>query len=158
MNQDRFVGIYVDVLNATVSEAIQKNLVLQAQVKIAEEEKSTLQKTLGEVSEQYKKAFQDKDIIISELQSKLDTLNRDKEVQEIEQFELKKSSQHISTFKNELSKARTEIERLNTLVEQQHATIAELRNTKSKKAKQKDTTIETVVDNSEQQIKDAGNF
>ena len=151
MNQDRFVGIYVDVLNATVSEVIHKNLVLQAQVKIADEEKAGLQKTLGEVIEQYKNVFQ-------ELQSRNDSLRRERELNEIEQGEQQKNSQHIETFKSELTKARTEIEQLKTLVEQQRQMIVDLSSNKNKETGSEVSNEIVIEDDTFEQVKDAGNF
>ena len=158
MNQDRFVGIYVDVLNATVSEAIHKNLVLQAQVKIADEEKAGLQKTLGEVTEQYKNAFQEKDRTIQELQSRNDSLRRERELQELENGEQRKNSQHIETFKSELTKARTEIEQLKTLVEQQRQMIVNLSSNKNKETGSEVSNEIVIEDDTFEQVKDAGNF
>ena len=42
MNQEKFVNTYIDLLNTTLSEAIQKNIVAQAQKKVFEEDLNDL--------------------------------------------------------------------------------------------------------------------
>lgn len=108
MNQEKFVNQYIDLLNATVSEAIHKNLVIQAQKRVVELELGEVRATIKDYEDALKKQ---NDEIVS-LKNELNVSRRETVVVGNEREELRKSIQHVDTFKNELVKTRSEIENL----------------------------------------------
>lgn len=109
MNQEKFVNSYIDLLNATITEAINKNLVIQAQKKVLEDELKEVKRKddlIASLRDSHAKE-------INDLKAQLNDARKQKEISSNEASELKKSVQHIDTFKNELSKERTEKENLN---------------------------------------------
>jgi hypothetical protein len=57
MNQEKFVNAYVELLNATLTEALQKNLVLQVQKKLIEEDTSSFDQTVLKLKEDSRSAL-----------------------------------------------------------------------------------------------------
>ena len=53
MDQEKFVSKYIEILNTTISEAIQKNIVAQAQ-------KNVLETELNELLQQHEKLLSEK--------------------------------------------------------------------------------------------------
>lgn len=106
MIQENFVNTYIEILSATVTEAIQKNLVLQAQKKITEQSLEEAKKSLEKENTSFTKLKQDFDDVIRQ---------RDKNAHEA--TEHKKNSEHIETFKNELVRCRKHNEELNVQVQ-----------------------------------------
>lgn len=113
MNQEKFINYYVELLTNTVTESVQKNLVLQT-------EKRVLDNTLKEMSEAFKnreieleKLLKEKQDEAESLRHQLSEMRKQKDVATLQSDELKKSINHSETFKNELLKERKENERLN---------------------------------------------
>lgn len=113
MNQEKFINYYVELLTNTVTESVQKNLVLQT-------EKRVLDNTLKEMSESFKnreieleKLLKEKQDEAESLRHQLSEMRKQKDVATLQSDELKKSINHFETFKNELLKERKENERLN---------------------------------------------
>lgn len=92
MNQEKFVNVYIDLLNSTLSEAIQKNIVAQAQNKVNENDLSELQKSFTEMQ-------QEKDARIRGLVEEINGTRRQigQLTTQIEQN--KTSSEHFETYK-----------------------------------------------------------
>lgn len=119
MNQEKFISSYIELLTATVTEAIQKNVVLQAQKKVLEEEIKSVENKdnlISSMRSEFEKQIQD-------LKSQLNDARKHKEIAVIENTELKKSSTHVDTFKNELSKTRAEVFTLNKTIEDKDSLI-----------------------------------
>jgi chromosome segregation ATPase len=118
MNQEKFVGVYIDLLNSTLSEAIQKNIVAQAQNKVNENDLSELQKSFNEMQ-------QEKDARIRGLVEEINGTRRQigQLTTQIEQN--KTSSEHFETYKNELVNCRKKNEDLIALIEQKDKLIAD---------------------------------
>jgi chromosome segregation ATPase len=119
LNQEKFVNSYIDLLNATVNEAINKNLVIQAQKKVLEDELKEVKRKddlIASMKDSHAKE-------ISDLKSQLNDARKQKEISSNESNELRKSVQHVDTFKNELSKERTEKENLNKQLSQKNSEI-----------------------------------
>lgn len=91
---DQFINVYVELLNSTLMEAFNKNLVLQAQNKISEQEILTLKESNSKLVNN----SQELDSIRNQLSIAQNDLNVSRN-----------SNQHLETFKSELLKAREEI-------------------------------------------------
>lgn len=112
MNQEKFVNSYIELLTATVTESIQKNLVLQTQNKVAEQELKEVLENLNSSDKKYKEEIKSKQNDIDSLRHQLEEMRKQKDVSVAESVELKKNIDHIGTFKDELVKSRKENETL----------------------------------------------
>lgn len=172
MNQEKFVSSYIELLCGTLTEAIQKNVVLQAQKKVLEEEIQLFKNREEEISSM--KFEHDKQI--NELKSQLNDARKLKESAVAENIDLRKMTSHVETFKNELTKAREEIQSLNKIVSEKDSLISEL-NLLNKKEEENTKAAKDTVNNKGQKpknkvknlfleeeqlvlplVKDAGNF
>lgn len=147
MDQEKFVNQYIELLNATVSEAIQKNLVIQAQKKIIEAENAEIKEILKNISTE-------KDREIDSLKSQLNQSRRQEAITGNEKEELKKSIQHVDTFKNELIKARSDIENLLIVIKEKDKELDKLR---PKVETKEEPKVKTVTVELEEKPKDVGN-
>ena len=123
MNQEKFVNSYIDLLNATVSEAINKNLVIQAQKKVLEDELKDIKRKddlIASMKDSHAKE-------ISDLKAQLNDARKQKEISFNEANDLRKSVQHVDTFKNELTKERVEKENLNKQLNENNIEMNNLR-------------------------------
>ena len=168
MNQEKFINAYIELLSATLTEALQKNLVLQTQKKIAEEEISIFEKIAADATEANKALAIKKDQEILGLKNELNDARKNIVISANEREEIKKSAQHVDTFKNELLKSRSEITKMNDLLVDKDKTIgilqAEISNLVStatvivKKTNKKKTTPDFEYELPQETIKDAGSF
>lgn len=142
MNQEKFVNQYIELLNATVAESIQKNLILQTQKKIAEAENNEFREAL-------KTIHADKDREIESLKTQLNQSRRQEAIIGNEREELRRSVQHVDTFKNELLKTRAENEELLATIKQKDKEIEKLKGKEQPK-------IETVDTQTQEKPKDVG--
>jgi chromosome segregation ATPase len=123
LNQEKFVNSYIDLLNATLNEAINKNLVIQAQKKVLEDELKEVKRKddlIASLRDSHAKE-------ISDLKSQLNDARKQKEISSNEANDLRKSVQHVDTFKNELSKERVEKENLNKQLNENNIEMNNLR-------------------------------
>lgn len=173
MDQERFINAYVELLNKTLTEALQKNIVLQVQKKMIEDDASVYEQTISKLKEDSKSLLSQKQNEIDSLKSQLNDSRKQSAVATIEKDELKKNIQHIDTFKNELVKSRQEIEDLSIKLKnsdeqleslkqkliQKEKEIYNLKNPVSKKTitnKKKTPPVEIIE--KVELIKDAGSF
>jgi hypothetical protein len=106
MNQEKFVNSYIELLTATITESIQKNLVLQTQKRIAEQELNDANESLKQFDNKTKQELTVKQNEINALRHQLNEMEKQRDVSVAESSEIKKNVEHVSTFKNELVKAR----------------------------------------------------
>jgi chromosome segregation ATPase len=170
MNQEKFVSAYIDLLNSTLTEAIQKNITVMAQRNVFEQELNQIAANRVNESNSLKENLLQKDKELTDLKNQLNDARRQKDVATGETNELKKNVQHIETFKSELVKARSEIDRLNFQLIEKEKLIETLINEKEKllsRATKKEEEIKplkkSVKKNLEQPVetavvKDAGSF
>lgn len=123
MNKEKFINYYISLLNSTVSEAINKNLVIQAEKKVLEDDLLELKK-LEDLIVSMRTEHQNQ---INDLKNQLNEARRQKEVSSIENNELKKSVQHVDTFKNELSIERTKNKSLMQELDEKNIEIENLK-------------------------------
>jgi predicted nucleic acid-binding Zn-ribbon protein len=116
MNQEKFVNSYIELLTATITESIQKNLVLQTQKKIAEQELNEANESLKQFDNKNKQELTVKQNEIDSLKHQLGEMKKQRDISVAESGEIKKSVEHVDTFKNELVKARKHNENLVTKI------------------------------------------
>lgn len=118
MNQEKFVNVYIDLLNSTLTEAIQKNIVSQAQNKVNETDLVELRKASTEM-------LQEKEERIRALADELNGARRQigQLTNNVEQS--KTINEHFETYKSELIKSRIRNEELVALIEQKDKLIAD---------------------------------
>lgn len=143
MNDQQFVTNYVRILNDTLNEAINKNLVMQAQLEIAKAQLSVMAELENKIKE-LSNVSSDNNALqnnINILKGQLDQANA----------QLLSKNSHSDTFKKELVDARNiikqyadKVETLNAEIELLNQQIEELKSRKRKKDK---ATLNTVVGN-----------
>ena len=117
MNQEKFVNVYVELLNSTLTEAIKKNIVAQAQNKVNETDLAELQKSFAEMQ-------LEKDNRIRSLVEELNGTRRQIGQLSTQIEQNKTSNEHFETYKNELINCRKKNEELVALIEQKDKLIA----------------------------------
>jgi chromosome segregation ATPase len=125
MNQEKFVNSYIELLTATVTESIQKNLVLQTQKKIAEQELYDAHESLKQFDNKHKQELTIKQNEIDALRHQLSEIKKQRDVSIAESSEIKKNVEHVETFKNELVKARKHNENLVTKINELEIQVEE---------------------------------
>lgn len=114
---ENYVNHYVEILTNTMTDAVVRNISLQANAKISEEVINSLQKTLEELQGVIDSQSSTESTRIKELEKQVDQLTT-----EVNNFRnlsgeyenVKHQAQHVDTFRNELSKARQEIVNIRT--------------------------------------------
>jgi len=145
MNQETFVNQYIELLNGTVAEAIQKNIVLQAQKRIKELEFEEAQSTIRNYEDAIKLLKSENDNEVMNLKRQLNDARKD--------------SIHLETFKTELIKLRTEKEELVNKIKELEKVSEEKKQPKdvgNTWIKKTPTKKKSIV--KEEIIKDAGKF
>lgn len=164
MNQEKFVNSYVELLNATLTEALRKNMVLQVQKTLAEQDIVESEQKVREAEIKIKELIAQKDQEIGNLKGQLNEERRQTAVVANEREEIRKSSQHVETFKTELVKARAEINQLKDDLKARDLIVSETLNRLSlmeqekNNVKSKKTPLEKPKATKETPTKDAGNF
>jgi chromosome segregation ATPase len=164
MNQEKFVNSYVELLNATLTEALQKNLVLQVQKTLAEQEISEAEQKVRNFEIKIKELASQKDQEIGNLKGQLNEERKQIAIVSNEREEIRKTNQHVDTFKNELVKARAEINHLKDELKSKDLIVNETLNKLSlmeqekSAVKVKKTPLEKTKQPTKELIKDAGSF
>jgi hypothetical protein len=169
MNQEKFVSSYIELLNDTITDAFQKNLVMQVQKKVAEEELEELKKYLKDIKNSSDSTLSKNEQEIILLKEQLNEERRQKQLSINQVEELRKNSHHIETFKNQLLLVREENAKLISEVEKKDMIISSLQEEikKNKEVEEQTKTIPKKKDKissvlkkeqTEDTIKDAGNF
>jgi chromosome segregation ATPase len=112
---ENYVNHYVEILTNTMTDAVVRNISLQANAKISEEVINSLQAQLQEMQGVIESQSSTENNRINELESQVGQLtnelnnyrNKNAEFENI-----KSQAQHVDTFRNELTKARKENETL----------------------------------------------
>jgi len=145
MNQEKFVTSYIELLSATVTESIQKNLVLQTQKKIAEEDLHVASESLRHFENKNIQELSIKQNEIDSLKHQLSEMRKQKDVVASESSELKKNAEHIDTFKNELVKSRKHNENLVIKINELESQIDEKTKTFESELNEKIKIIESLT-------------
>ena len=153
MNQEKFVNFYIELLNTTIAEAVNKNIVVMSQKKVLEDDLVICKKIQTDYEEQ-----------ILELKNRIIEMEKNKELFDIESIELSKSLQHVNTFRNELTKARLIIDDLNKQLKQKNEELEKLSLNKKSSSKKQKVSLDVVVEDQKEDnetpitVKDAGKF
>ena len=164
MNQEKFVNSYVELLNATLTEALQKNLVLQVQKTLAEQEIAEAEQKVRNIVIKMKELTIHKDQEIGNLKGQLNEERKQIAIVSNEREDIRKTNQHVDTFKAELVKARAEINQLKGELESKDLIVTETLNRLSlieqekSPVKLKKTPLEKAKQPTKELIKDAGSF
>lgn len=120
MANENYYNHYIDVLTNTMTDAIIRNVSLQASVRVGEETIKELNKTIelmdaeiGQIREGETARISNLENEISQLNGELAELRKSKSEYE----NVRTQAQHVNTFKSELLKARDEITKLNEQIE-----------------------------------------
>jgi DNA repair exonuclease SbcCD ATPase subunit len=104
MNNENYVNYYVEILTSTLTDAVVRNVSLQANARISEEVINNQSKQI----EEYKKALAERDIELTNLRNEKGNLANIQQDYE----NVKSQVSHLDTFRNELIRARQENEQL----------------------------------------------
>jgi len=168
-NENNYYNYYVETLTNTMTDAILRNVSLQASVRVGEESVKEYEKTfelldaeIGNLKQQLEaerkerntsenSRLRDLENQVSELNSELNVLrNMKKEVEDN-----KHQLQHVETFRKELLLSRKENEELKKEIEYLKLTPAKRKKIDELNSKQYVPTPEI---NTEEPIKDGGSF
>lgn len=154
MDQEKFVGKYIELLNSTISEAIQKNIVAQAQKSILEEEVSNFSGKISEIKGVLEKENSTLKLEVNSLRQQLGSMQGNLHDANI-------AKQHFETYKSELTSARQEIDTLKSLLAEKDEELAKYKPAPApvviNKLGKKNTPSESKVVKVKN-IKDAGSF
>lgn len=182
MSNENYVNHYVEILTSTMTDAVIRNISLQANARISEEVIADLNRQLEGVHAEIGKLQNGESAQVESLKSSinehLNTITRlNGEIANLNnmrnEFENTKNQiQHVNTFRNELVKAREEhkkvcdvyesrISELNEKIEYLQLTPAKRKKIDDEKAKQAEKTSITEVFDlpiTQEPIKDGGSF
>lgn len=170
MNNEKYFNYYVESLTNTMTDAVVRNVSLQASVKIAEEEVKELNQVvelmdaeIGQLKQQLelekKERNNSENSKIRDLENQVSNLNS--QLNEIsymksEYENVKHQVQHIETFRNELTKSRKENEDLKKQIEYLQLTPAKRK--KYDEVNNNKNNVDSTEINNKEQIKDGGSF
>lgn len=112
MNQEKFVNCYVELLNNTIAESIQKNLVLQTEKRVADQIMKEMADTFRKKEIELENIIIEKQKDIETLSNELLELQNEKSIFFSDSEELRKNVNHLHTLKSELIKERKENQKL----------------------------------------------
>lgn len=112
MSNEKYVNYYVEILTNTLTDAVIRNVSLQANAKVNEDVIKN-QAELVENLKNLENTVQEHVNTINSLKNEIAVLNSYK----IENENIKSQLQHIDTFRNELLKCREESEKLKEHIE-----------------------------------------
>ncbi len=183
MSNETYVNNYIEILTATVNDAIMKNISMQANAKVTDnvikeqasliEQLKTANADLASNFEKEKETnSQSENTRIQNLeQDNRNYINRITDLQnDIEQTKhikneydgIKSQVQHMDTFRNELEKTRHELESTRNNYEAQikllNVTIENLKTPAKKKADVIKTTASVVTNSKQEKVEDGGVF
>jgi len=170
MNNEKYFNYYVETLTNTMTDAVVRNVSLQASVKIAEEDVKELQHTvelldaeIGRLNEQLENEKNSRNnsenSTILELKNNNDSLRSELDSirsMKIEYENIKHQVQHVDTFRKELLKARSENEELKKEIEYLKLTPAKRKKLDEQNTKTEGSVVQQI--NTKDQIKDGGTF
>jgi len=109
MNNEKYLNYYIETLTGTMTDAIIRNISLQANARVTEELIGEQVKRIEELSAMEANRNSENETEITNLNSKLENLNKELNElknQKVEFENVKHQVQHIDTFRSELVKER----------------------------------------------------
>lgn len=159
MNNEKYLNHYVEILTGTMTDAVIRNISLQANARVTEELLDEQAKRIEELSIIEANRNSESSVKIANLEATIANLTN--ELNDLRsqrgEFESTKSQvKHVDTFRNELAKAQDTIRQLNEKIEYLQLTPAKRKKIdESKKPKEE---VVLVTQSSEDTIKDGGSF
>lgn len=147
MANENYYNHYIDVLTNTMTDAIIRNVSLQASVRVGEETIKELNKTIELMDAEIGQIREGETARISNLENEISQLNNeliDLRKSKSEYENVRTQAQHVDTFKNELLKARDEIKKLNEQID--YLQLPPAKRKKIDDSKSKESTNEPVED------------
>ena len=158
MGNEKYLNYYVEILTGTMTDAVIRNVSLQANARVTEELVNEQAKRIEELSVIEANRSSESESEISGLRTTITNLNNelaDLRRQKNEFENVKHQVQHVDTFRNELVKAQDKIRELNEQIEYLQLTPAKRK--KIDEAKQT-KTVDVFSAESTDTIKDGGSF
>ena len=159
MSNENYLNHYVEILTATMTDAVIRNISLQANARVTEEVINEQAKRIEQLSIIEANRNAENNAEVSKLSATITNLNNelnDLRRQRGEFEAVKSQAQHVDTFRNELVKAQQTIKELNEKIEYLQLTPAKRKKIdESKKPKEE---VVLVTQSSEDTIKDGGSF
>lgn len=170
MNNEKYFNYYVETLTNTMTDAIVRNVSLQASVKIAEESTHEYEETIGlldaeigRLKDQLEKERisrnQSENSRIRELEHQVNSLNTElNNVKSLkkEYEDVKHQVQHVETFRNELMREREVNERLQKEIEYLKLTPAKRKKIDELNSTKESSKMEDI--NVKDKVQDGGSF
>jgi hypothetical protein len=153
MNQEKFVSSYIELLNDTITDAFQKNLVMQVQKKVTEDELEELKNYVKNIKNSSDSTLSKNEQEIIILKEQLNEERRQRQLAMIEVEELRKNNHHIETFKNQLLQVRNENTNLISEIEKKNS-ILRLNEDEIKKLKELDKKLRLEFEDEIRKIKE----
>ena len=115
MANENYYNHYIEVLTNTMTDAIIRNVSLQASVRVGEETVKELNKTIELMDAEIGQIREGETARVSNLENEISQLNNElSELRKLrsEYENVRSQAQHVDTFRNELVKSRKQIEDL----------------------------------------------
>ena len=159
MGNEKYLNHYVEILTGTMTDAVIRNISLQANARVTEELLEEQARRIEELSvieanrnSESSNRITNLETTIANLTNELNDLRRQRG-----EFEaVKNQVQHVDTFRNELAKAQDTIRELNNKIEYLQLTPAKRK--KIDEANKPKEEVVLVEQSSEDTIKDGGSF
>lgn len=159
MGNEKYLNHYVEILTGTMTDAVIRNISLQANARVTEELLDEQAKRIEELSiitanenSRVNEKVASYETTIANLTNELEDLRRQRG-----EFEATKSQvKHVDTFRNELAKAQDTIRELNEKIEYLQLTPAKRKKIDEANKPKEELTL--VTQSSEDTIKDGGSF
>ena len=159
MNNEKYLNHYVEILTGTMTDAVIRNISLQANARVTEELLEEQARRIEELSVIEANRNSESSIKIASLETTIANLTNelnDLRRQRGEFESVKNQVQHVDTFRNELAKAQDTIRELNNKIEYLQLTPAKRK--KIDEANKPKEEVVLVTQSSEDTIKDGGSF
>jgi hypothetical protein len=169
MNNEKYLNYYIETLTGTMTDAIIRNISLQANARVTEELIGEQVKRIEELSAMEANRNSENETQITNLNSKLENLNNelnDLRNQKVQFENVKHQVQHVDTFRSELIKERDLHQKTrltyDKMIKELKEQIDYLQLTPAKRKKIDETkttkTVDVFSDEITDTIKDGGSF
>ena len=172
MSNENYVNYYVEILTSTMTDAIVRNVSLQANAKVTNEVIEAQSKELEELRNRIDSFSNNTNVQVIQLQTELQQKNEhinglNNQINELntmrsEYENVKHQVNHLDTFRNELIKERELHQKTREEYENQIATlnkkIEKMKLAPVKKVKVEENVLPTETTDSKTIIKDGGSF
>jgi chromosome segregation ATPase len=153
MQNENYVNYYIETLTSTMTDAIVRNVSLQASNRLHEDIIKEYEKVIGELSNQQNESIESLQNENNRLVDEISSLRQFKSEYE----NIKHQAQHVDTFRNELIRAREENDVLKKQIDYLQMSPAK-RKKYDEQQTQKNFVEEGEINNKNTPYKDGGIF